>query len=46
MAAGVGGLDWEDVRPLIEKQLGAIAIPICVYESYRPGVAAKEPAAS
>ena len=45
LATGVGGLEWKEVRPLIEKQLGDLKIPICVYESFQPGVAAKEPAA-
>jgi O-acetyl-ADP-ribose deacetylase (regulator of RNase III) len=43
LATGVGGLDWNDVRPLIEKHLGAFTIPVCVYETYKPGVAAQEP---
>lgn len=45
LATGVGGLDWSEVRPLIEKHLGGFQIPICVYESYKPGVAAPEPQA-
>lgn len=45
LATGVGGLDWAEVRPLVEKHLGAFSIPVCVYETYRPGVAAAEPAA-
>ena len=46
LATGVGGLDWKDVRPLIERHLGALKIPIYVYETYQSGVAAKEPAGS
>jgi O-acetyl-ADP-ribose deacetylase (regulator of RNase III) len=42
LATGVGGLDWKDVRPLIEKHLGDLAIPIYVYAHYKPGVAAEE----
>jgi hypothetical protein len=42
----VGGLDWKEVRPLIERHLGDLDRPIYVYETYRPDVKAKEPAAS
>lgn len=42
LATGVGGLDWKDVRPLIEKHLGDLSIPIFVYSQYKPGVAASE----
>jgi O-acetyl-ADP-ribose deacetylase (regulator of RNase III) len=44
LATGVGGLDWKEVRPLVEKHLGDLKIPVLVYETYRPGVAAIEPA--
>ncbi len=43
LATGVGGLDWNDVRPLVERDLGELKIPVCVYEEYRAGVAVKEP---
>lgn len=43
LATGVGGLKWDHVAPLIEKQLGGLAIPVYVYTLYRPGVAAAEP---
>lgn len=43
LATGVGGLDWMEVRPLVEKHLGSLGIPVLVYETYQPGVAAKEP---
>lgn len=42
LATGVGGLDWKDVQPLIEKHLGHLSIPVYVYATYRPGVAAEE----
>ena len=42
LATGVGGLDWEDVEPLIVKHLGDLDIPVYVYAVYRPGVQAKE----
>lgn len=43
LACGVGGLDWEDVRPLIFKQLGDLGIPVYVYVNYRMNEKAKEP---
>ncbi|MDX8386287.1 MAG: macro domain-containing protein [Gallionella sp.] len=43
LACGVGGLDWDDVLPLIEKQLGDLDIPIYIYTSYQKGVKASEP---
>ena len=44
LATGVGGMDWADVSPLIEKHLGDLAIPVYVYVTYRQGVQASEPA--
>jgi O-acetyl-ADP-ribose deacetylase (regulator of RNase III) len=44
LATGVGGLDWDDVRPLIHEYLGDAGIPVYVYATYRPGVAAEETA--
>lgn len=43
LATGVGGLNWDDVKPLIENQLGELNIPIYVYTLYKKGVAAEEP---
>ncbi len=43
LATGVGGLEWRDVRPLIEQHLGSLGIPVYVYSTYRAGVAAAEP---
>jgi O-acetyl-ADP-ribose deacetylase (regulator of RNase III) len=43
LACGVGGLDWNDVRPLIEHQLGDLGIPIYVYVNFQQGVKANEP---
>lgn len=45
LATGVGGLDWNDVKPLVEQQLGDLGIPVYVYTVYHAGQAAKEPAA-
>ena len=42
LATGVGGLDWSDVRPLVHQHLGDLAIPVWVYTSFRPGLAADE----
>ncbi len=42
LATGVGGLDWDEVKPLIEHHLGDLGIPVIVYETYRPNVAAEE----
>lgn len=39
LATGVGGLEWDEVQPLIEKNLGDLAIPIFVYTTYRAGEA-------
>lgn len=42
LATGVGGLDWDDVRPLIEEHLGPVGIPVFVYSEYHSGVQAAE----
>lgn len=43
VATGVGGLDWDSqVKPLIEKQLGDLDIPVFVYETYKKGESANE----
>ena len=43
LATGVGGLDWAEVKPLIERHLGDLPIPIFVYATYKPGEQAAEP---
>lgn len=43
LATGVGGLDWNQVRPLIQSHLGSLKIPVLVYNHYEPGVQATEP---
>ena len=42
LATGVGGLDWSDVKPLIEKRFAGVAATVVVYETYRQGVKAEE----
>lgn len=42
LATGLGGLDWADVRPLIDRYLGELDIPIFLYTTYKRGVAAAE----
>ena len=44
LATGVGGLDWEDVRPQIEKHLGDLPVPVYVYATYQKDIMAIEPA--
>ena len=43
LACGMTGLDWNDVKPLIEKQLGDLGIPVYVYTNYQKSVKANEP---
>ena len=43
LATGVGGLDWDDVQPLVREQLNGLGIPIYVYTTFHKGVAADEP---
>jgi O-acetyl-ADP-ribose deacetylase (regulator of RNase III) len=43
LATGVGGLSWEEVRPLILKQLGDVAAHVYLYKTYVPGKKANEP---
>lgn len=42
IATGVGGLDWEEVKPLIEKHLGDLDIPVYIYSTYQKDVEGKE----
>lgn len=42
LATGVGGLDWSDVKPLVDKYLGELEVDVIVYEVYRKGVQAEE----
>jgi O-acetyl-ADP-ribose deacetylase (regulator of RNase III) len=43
LATGVGGLDWNEVLPLIRTHLGDLAIPVFVYTHYQKGIQANEP---
>ncbi|MDP2804437.1 MAG: Appr-1-p processing protein [Gallionellaceae bacterium] len=43
LACGVNGLEWNEVKPLIEKQLGDLNIPIYIYTQYHKGIKASEP---
>lgn len=42
LATGVGGLNWSDVKPLLEQHLGSLGIPVYVYTEYRANQAANE----
>ena len=46
LATGVGGLDWNDVEPLITEILGDLKIPVYVYSMFHAGQQAKEPGMS
>ena len=43
LATGVGGLEWDDVHPLIMDQLADTNADIFVYRQYVPGKKAAEP---
>lgn len=44
LATGVGGMSWDEVRPLIDKHLGDLPIPVYLYVTYRQGERASEAA--
>ena len=44
LATGVGGMNWDEVRPLIERHLGDLPIPVYVYVTYHKDQPASEPA--
>ena len=44
LATGVGGLAWDEVRPVIADRLGGLSIPVYVYAEFHPGQQADEPA--
>ena len=39
LATGVGGLDWREVKPLIERHLADLEANVFVYTTYEKGVA-------
>lgn len=41
LATGVGGLDWNEVYPLIQQHLGDLTIPVYVYTTFHKGQAAE-----
>ena len=42
LATGVGGLSWDDVKPLIKQTLEDAGIPVYVYTTFKKGTAAVE----
>jgi O-acetyl-ADP-ribose deacetylase (regulator of RNase III) len=42
LATGVGGLDWDDVKPLIYNTLGDVNAHVYVYSTFVKGQAAEE----
>lgn len=42
LATGVGGLDWGEVKPLMESALAELQFPVYVYETFQKNVKATE----
>ena len=42
LATGVGGLDWEEVKPLIYKYLDPLPVPVYLYSTFVKGAKAGE----
>ena len=42
LGTGVGGLTWEQVKPIIHRNLGELSIPVYVYATFRKGEKAAE----
>ncbi len=42
LATGVGGLEWAQVKPLVEQHLGDVGVPVIVYATYHKGEQADE----
>jgi O-acetyl-ADP-ribose deacetylase (regulator of RNase III) len=40
LATGAGGLNWTDVKPIVEKQLAEVTIPVDLYTTFTKGAAA------
>jgi len=43
LSTGVGGLQWQDVQPLIARHLGDLKIPVFIYTTYHKGQQGNEP---
>lgn len=43
LATGVGGLDWDEIKPMIEKHLGDLEAKVYVYSLYKKDEKANEP---
>ena len=43
LATGVGGLEWDDVYPVVKEKLGELDIPVYVYTEFHAGQRASEP---
>ncbi|MEI7684662.1 MAG: macro domain-containing protein, partial [Planctomycetota bacterium] len=44
LATGVGGLEWQEILPMIHIHLGDLKIPVYVYSRFQKGIKAEEPA--
>jgi len=42
LATGVGGLDWSEVKPLIQQHLGDLATKVYLYSEYHAGQKGQE----
>ena len=42
LATGVGRLDWSAVKPLLDRHLGGLGIPVPVYTTHHAGQQADE----
>ena len=42
LATGVGGLEWDEVKPLLVEALGDLDLPVVVYTTFRKGEHAAE----
>lgn len=42
LATGVGGLEWSEVRPIIQQHLGELNIPVYVYTTFKANQAGNE----
>jgi O-acetyl-ADP-ribose deacetylase (regulator of RNase III) len=42
LATGVGGLNWADVKPLVQQHLSELGVPVLVYEVYHKDQKANE----